>query len=243
MELNLSQPTKRLSELVGGKSQATQRRSGHLQVSGGEQLTMVVLAATHDDTIVVDLDSGALVRLRVPWPDDYEPDLEAFDIVKVDVALDPERNDPAHPEAITVSDLPRKVGTFRGRPVRPLLAELAVPHDGSLFGFRGTSAPYWELRGDYPSVALITPNRGPQLLRRRDDDSTWVRFGWGSEDVWMPMDGSMGRRVLDAARRERLAGKELATALGFRPWYLLTGLSKPRDGHCYKVVSALLPRN
>jgi hypothetical protein len=243
VELNLSQPTRRLTELVGGKSQTSQRRSGHLQVSGGEHLTMVVLAATHDDTIVVDLDSGALVRLRVPWPGSYEPDLEAFDIVEVDVAHDPERNDPAHPEAITVSDLPRKVGTFRGRPVRPLLAELAVPHDGSLFGFRGTSAPYWELRGDYPSVALITPNRGPQLLRRRDDDSTWVRFGWGSEDVWMPMDGSIGRRVLDAARRERLAGKELATALGFRPWYLLTGLSKPRDGHCYKVVSALLPRN
>lgn len=243
MELNLSQPTKRFAELVGGRSSNTHRRSGHLHVSGGEHLTMVVLAATHDDTIVVDLDSGALVRLRVPWPGDYEPDLEAFDIVEVDVAEDPERNDPAHPEAITVTDLPRKVGMFRGRPVRPLLAELAVPHDGSLFGFRGSSAPYWELRGDYPSVALITPNRGPQLLRRRDDDSTWVRFGWGSEDVWMPMDGPVGRRVLDAARRERLAGKELATALGFRPWYLLTGLSKPRDGHCYKVVSALLPRN
>ena len=217
--------------------------SGRLHVLGGEVLTMVVLASSLDDTVVVDLESGALVRLRGPWPVHYEPDLEAFDIVEVDVAEDPQRNDPAHPEAITVMSLPRKVGMLRGRQIKPMLAELAAPHDGSLFGFRGTSAPYWELRGDYPSVALITPSRGPQLLRRRDDDSTWVRFGWGSEDVWMPMDGRTGRRVLDAARRERLAGKELATALGFRPWYLLTTLSKPRDGHCYKMVSALLPKS
>lgn len=208
----------------------------------GASLKVLVLASSLDDTIGVDLDTGVLVRLRVPWPAGSDPDLEAFEVVSVTVADDPEHNDPAHPEAFSVADLPRKVGQRRGRRVGKLLRELPVAEDGSLFGFRGTSAPYFELEGDYPSVALLTPNRGPQLIRRREDDSVWVRFGWGSEDVWMPMLGRTGRRVLDAARRERLAGKELTTALGFRPHYLVTSLSRPKDGHCYKTVNAILPK-
>jgi hypothetical protein len=39
-----------------------------------------------------------------------------------------------------------------------------------------------------------------------------------------------------------LSGKALATALGFRPHYLLVTLTKPRDSHCYKVCTAVLPR-
>ena len=217
--------------------------TGRLTIHGGETLRALVLSSSLDDTIAIDLASGVLVRLRVPWPRGTEPDLESFEIVQVTVAENPEQNDPAHPEAITVAELPRKIGDLHGRRVRSLLADLAVPQDGSLFGFRGTSAPYFELDGSYPSVALITPSRGPQLLRRHEDDSVWVRFGWGSEDVWMPMVGRMGRRVLDAARRERLSGKELQTALGFRPHYLLTTISRPRAGHSYKTVSAILPRD
>ena len=71
-----------------------------------------------------------------------------------------------------------------------------------------------ELRGDRPSVALIVPERGPQVLRRRDDGTTWVRFGWERDDVWMALEDRHAVRALDAARRERLSGKELAVALG-----------------------------
>jgi hypothetical protein len=48
--------------------------------------------------------------------------------------------------------------------------------------------------------------------------------------------------ALDRARRDRLSGKDLEGALGFRPHYLVVVLSRPRDGHCYKTVAALLPR-
>jgi hypothetical protein len=48
--------------------------------------------------------------------------------------------------------------------------------------------------------------------------------------------------ALDAARRDRLSGKDPEGALGFRPHYLVVVLSRPRDGHCYKTVAALLPR-
>lgn len=211
-------------------------------LSGGSQLQLLVLAATRDDTTSVDLASGAVVRLRVPWPDDHEPDLAAFDVVEATLADDPELDDLAHPEAATSSGLPRQVGTLRGRKVRKMLERLSAPADGRLLGFPGPAAPYWEFRGARPSVALVEADRGPQLLRRRIDGTTWVRFGWNRDDVWLPVEDRHAARALDAARRDRLSGKDLSNALGFRPQYLLAVLSRPRDGHCYKVCSAILPR-
>ena len=126
--------------------------------------------------------------------------------------------------------------------MRRRLRRLQAPPDGPLLGFRGPSAPYWELRGNRPSVALIVPERGPQLLRRRDDGTTWVRFGWERDDVWMALEDRHAIRALDAARRERLSGKELAVALGFKPRYLLTALSQPVDGHCYKLCVGILSK-
>ena len=163
-------------------------------------------------------------------------------MVEATLADDPERDDLAQPEAATAAALPRQVGTLRGRRVRRMLHRLAAPPHGPLLGFPGPAAPYWEFRGARPSAALVTPTRGPQLIRRPADDSTWVRFGWERDDVWLPVEDAHARRALDAARRERLAGKALATALGFAPHYLLATLSLPREGHCYKVCTAVLPR-
>jgi len=211
-------------------------------VTGGATLRLLVLACTGDDTTSVDLASGALLRLRVPWPAGHAPDLAAFDVIEATLADDPERDDLAQPEATTVTGLPRQIGTLRGRRVRRLLAHMAVPPDGPLLGFPGSSAPYWEFRGNRPSSALIEPTRGPQLIRRPNDGSTWVRFGWNRDDVWLPVEDVRACRALDAARRERLSGKDLSTALGHPPQYLLASISRPRDGHCYKVCTAVLPR-
>lgn len=219
------------------------QRRDRILVVGGARLRLLVLACTRDDTTAVDLASGALVRLRVPWRDEHDPDLASFDVVEATLADDPERDDLAQPEALSAAGLPEQIGTLRGRRVRRLLGRLAAPPDGPLLGFPGPSAPYWEFRGSRPSAALIVPTRGPQLLRRHDDGSTWVRFGWDRDDVWLPVLDRGAARALDAARRDRLSGKALAAALGFRPHYLLACLSLPRDGHCYKVVTAVLPRS
>ncbi len=172
----------------------------------------------------------------------HRTDLAAFDVVEGELAENIERDDLAQPEAVTLLDLPRRLGTYRGRRVRGWLEQLASPADGPLFGFRGPSAPYWEFRGERPSVALIAADRGPQLLRRPDDGSTWVRFGWFGDDVWLLCEDQHAIRTIEATRRTSLAGKDLATALGFRPMYVLTTLSQPLDGHCYKSCTGLLPR-
>ena len=213
-----------------------------LELRGGDTLHLLVLGCTWDDTTCVDLASGALVRLRVPWPANHPPDLAAFDVIEATLADDPEADDLALPEMATVNGLPRQVGTLRGRVVRKMLQRLQAPIDGPLLGFRGPSAPYWEFNGDRPSAALIVASRGPQLLRRREDGSTWVRFGWERDDVWLACADAHASRSLDAARREILAGKDLATALGYKPHYLLTALSKPVEGHCYKTCVGILPR-
>lgn len=208
----------------------------------GSTVRGLVLGSTNESTTIVDLASQAIVRWRVPWPENFENDLAAFDVVEAELAENIERDDLAQPEAVTLADLPRRLGTYRGRRVRAWLAKLASPADGPLFGFRGPSAPYWEFRGERPSVALVATDRGPQLLRRPDDGSTWVRFGWFGDDVWLLCEDAHAIRTIEATRRTTLAGKDLATALGFRPTYVLTTLSRPLDGHCYKSCTGLLPR-
>ena len=218
------------------------RRREKIPTAGGSTLHLLVLSSTLEDTTVVDLATRTVMRVRVPWPENYEPDITAFDVVEVTLADDPERDDLAQPEATTAADLPRHVGTLRGRQLRKLLRRMVASPEGPLLGFPGPSAPYWEFRGFRPSVALIEPTRSPQLIRRQADGSTWVRFGWDRDDVWLPVEDRHAARALDAARRERLSGKSLATALGFNPQYLLVTVSPPRDGHCYKVCAAVLPR-
>jgi hypothetical protein len=212
-------------------------------LSGGAELVLLVLACTEEDTTAVDLASGALIRLRVPWPVGHQPELAAFDVIEVRLADDPETDDLAQPEAATVAGLPRRVGTLHGRQARRMLQELTAWGDGPLLGFAGPSAPYWEFQGERPSAALVVPNRGPEFVRRTREDMIWVRFGWEGDDIWMPVESAEVTGALDASRRDRLWGRRLASRIGFRPYYLLACLTQPRDGYCLKVCTALLPRD
>jgi hypothetical protein len=203
----------------------------------------MVLASTPDDTPAVDLNSGALVRLRIDWGDRGDPELVPFDVVDAVWAADPERDDLAQPEAVTVAGVPTPVGTLQGRRARPVLRRLIVPAEQHLLGFPGSSAPYWEFGGMRPSLALVVPSRGPLVFQRAgEDDPVWARFGGPRSDNWLPVEDRGTIEALRRSRRDRLSGKDLAGALGFRPHYLLVALSRPRDGYCYKTVAALLPR-
>jgi hypothetical protein len=212
-------------------------------VAGGTALTLLVLACNPEDTTGVDLASGTLVRVRVDWPEDHGPDLAPFDVVEARLADEPERDDLAQPEAVTATGLPRHLGTLHGRRVRRLLHQLTAPVEEHALGFPGASAPYWEFRGFRPSLALLSPTKGPVLFRRIGDRSVWTRFGWGRSDNWLPVEDPRAERALDAARRDRLQGKDLSAAMGFKPHYLVAAVSTPRDGHCYKTIRALLPRS
>jgi hypothetical protein len=203
----------------------------------------MVLASGPADIAAVELRSGAFVRLRTGiFEDSVKSDLKLFDLVDAQLASDPERDDLAHPEAVTIASYPELVGTAPKRWARRRLKALVAPTERNLLGFAGSAAPYWEFRGMRPSLALVAPSLGPLLFRRKTDNTTWVRFGWSRSDNWLPVDDPRAVDCLWASGRERLTGKDLATALGYRPRYLLAALSPPRGGRCYKTVVALLPR-
>jgi hypothetical protein len=202
----------------------------------------MVLAAGPEDTTAVDLRSGAFVRLRAEPGAGSPEGLGAFDVVEVTWAEDPERDDLAQPEAVNVSGPLVAAGRLKGRRARRLLKHLVAPPEQHLLGFAGSAAPYWEFHGMRPSVALVVPSRGPLLFRRRSDGAPWARFGWPGIDQWLPVEDPRAVACLEASGRDRLWGRALAAALGFRPHFLLVTVSRPRQGHCYKTVTALLPR-
>jgi hypothetical protein len=68
-----------------------------------------------------------------------------------------------------------------------------------------------------------------------------MRFGWERTDNWLPVEDPIAIEALNRADNQRLSGKALAAALGFRPHLLVITLSRPKSGHCYKTVSAVLP--
>jgi hypothetical protein len=202
----------------------------------------LVLAYGPEDIAAVELRSGAFVRLRVDEGTGDSDGLLPFDLVDAVWAEDPQRDDLAQPEAVSLSGPPVAVGRLRGRRARRLLKSLLAPPTSHLLGFPGSAAPYWEFAGTRPSVALVAPSRGPLLFRRRGDDSVWARFGWPGNDHWLPVEDRRALACLWASGRERLSGRALTGALGFEPHYLLVTVSRPRQGHCYKTVAALLPR-
>lgn len=201
----------------------------------------MVLASGPEDTTAVELATGAVVRLRVHAQLD-QPELSPFDVIEAKWAADPERDDLAHPEALSLEGTPVAVGRLRKRKARRVLKGLVAPPEQHLLGFPGSARLYWEFHGMRPSVAVVVPTRGPLLFKRRVDDTVWARFGWPRSDNWIPVEDRRAIGALWASRRDRLSGKDLAGALGFRPHYLVVTLTRPRDGHCYKTVAALLPR-
>ena len=161
----------------------------------------MVLACTSEDTTTVDLRSGAVVRLRIEWSEDRQPDLLPLEIVDVVWADDPERDDLAQPEAVTVTGIPTVLGAVRGRRARRVLRDVTIPPPQNLLGFPGSSAPYWEFRGMRPSVAVVVPSRGPVIFRRRGDDTVWARFGWPRSDNWLPVEDRRAIAALHTTRR------------------------------------------
>jgi len=202
----------------------------------------MVLACGTEDIAAVDLSSGALVRLRLEASDSADLALTPFDVVEATWAEDPQRDDLAQPDAVSIEGVPETVGALKGRRARKILRRLVAPAEQHLLGFPGSSAPYWEFGGMRPSLALVVPSRGPLLFRRRTDDGVWARFGWPRSDNWLAVEDRRAVAALWASKRDRLSGRELAKALGFRPHFLVVTLSRPRDGHCYKTVAAILPR-
>ena len=137
---------------------------------------------------------------------------------------------------------PRQARRVRRGRVKRYLRALVAPEGQPLLGFPASATPYWTLDGTRPSLALITPSDGLTVSRRQTDGTLWARFHWSGGQYNLPVDDARLSTAMADGERTRIGGRALARALGHRPHYLLVALAPPRNGHCYKTVAAVLPR-
>jgi hypothetical protein len=202
-----------------------------LEDAPGTTLELLVLATDHRYCAGVDLASGALVRAWSPQP--AERTLHLYDTVRVtlDGSIDG-LPDPAQPEALSLAGPPERTGRLQGRRVERLLRPLLHPLGQPLLGIHGPAVRFWERCKDHPSIGLVEPEGLPVL--ERSGDYLACRFGWRGTLVEMPCIDRRQAAMMDRAGRARMTVNR-----GDR---LVVALHPPIDGHCHKVVEAILPR-
>lgn len=204
----------------------------HLSVAPGASLELLVVAADGGQCAGVDLGSGALVRAWSSSPPDPMP--RQYDVVGVTLSEDLDAlPDPAEPEALALANAPDVVGRLTGRRAEKLIRPLLHPHSEPLLGSHAPALPFWERRADHPSIALVEPG-GPVLLRR-EASYLACRFAWLGVTRELPCLDRALASEMDRTGRTRAGAAPRAR--------LVVALTPPIDGHCHKVVEAVLPRS
>lgn len=209
----------------------------HLKLApAGTEVRLLVLASGPGGCAGVDLASGALVRAHYSSP--AAAAFDPYDVVSAELAADDQIA--FAPDSIVVAPVPRKAGQLAGRRATRLLRPLLHPAGQHLLGSIGPAVPFWTLRADRPSLALVNPAGGLEV--ERAVDGLRCRFRWRRVSYDLPLDDPRLAGALSHPAAARLTGRTLARAVGWAPHSVLVALTPPRKGYCYKVVAALLAR-
>jgi hypothetical protein len=202
-----------------------------LKDAPGTTLELLVLAAQGRYCAGVDLDSGALVRA---WAEAApEVPLRSADTTMITLSDRPGAvPDPSQPEALAARGAPEATGRLPRRRAERLLRPLVHPAEVPLLGSHAPAVPFWERRRDHPSIALVEPQE--RLVLQRSGAYLACQFGWRGAEMVLPC---IDRRLAVAVDR---AGRPMVGS--GRHYRLLVALHPPIDGHCHKVVEAVLPR-
>jgi hypothetical protein len=211
-----------------------------LDDSPGATLELLVLAANHRYCAGVDLASGALVRT---WsPAGLRQPLRPYDTAQVTLAAAIDCiPDPSEPEGLPLVSPPEPTGRLGGRRVERLLRPLLHPGHEPLLGTHAPAVPFWERRPDRPSIAVVQPEGAggrlvgePPAVLARSGPYLACRFLWRGTAIELPCVDRRAAAAMDRAGRRRM-GVDRGTRL-------VVALNPPIDGHCHKVVEAVLPR-
>jgi len=209
---------------------APQRRLPRLVAAPGKTLRLMVMSTGPRHCAGIDLGSGALVRAWCPQPVDQR--LRPYDVVSIVVGTDTDLvPDPAEPEAVASAGPPVLAGRLTGRPARRLIGPLLHPENQPLLGTLSPAVPFWERNRDHPSIALVRPRR--PLSATIERQRLWCRFPWlGREHALVCTDPRLAASLGRSGRSYALLrdGTVLVVALG-----------PPVEGHCHKIVEAVVP--
>ncbi len=202
----------------------------HLSLVPGKTLRLLVMSTGPRHCAGIDLASGALLRAWSPAPVDRR--LRPYDLVDVTVAANTDLvPDPCEPEGLATAGPPQLVGRLTGRPARRLISPLLHPERQPLLGSHGPAVPFWERSGDHPSIALVRPPR--PLIVRVEGGPQWWRLQLEGR-----AHGHASTHPPPAPQREE-GGQSLA--LLREGTLLVVALAPPANGHCHKVVEAVVP--
>lgn len=204
--------------------------------TAGDELALLVLALAGGELIGVDLASGAFVRAHDPGG----PPLRPLDVVHAELAEGDALWSPHAPEWVDLTRRPvEPVGRVPLKRAERWLRPLVSRRGDHLLGFPGPSTPFWTLRGDRPSLAVVEPR---DTLHIRPTPSGYrCTFAWQGKPHDLPLFDGRLLALLEHGGAWRSAGEALAHTLGYRPRRVLVALSAPYQGHCYKVAAGLLP--
>jgi hypothetical protein len=208
-------------------------------VTAGDTIELLVLAMSGGELLGVDCASGSFVRVADPGG----PPLRPYDIVRLSVlGGEPSVWSPHAPELVeTTSSAAAAVGSVPVRRAERWVRALVDPPGAELLGFRGPAVPFWTLRGERPSMAIVRP--ATMSIRPSTSGGAGYRclFEWRNQPYDLPLWDDRLLALLDERGAWRASGGALAHLLGYRPERVLVALSAPMTGHCYKVAAGLLP--
>lgn len=203
-----------------------------LDDSPGATLRLMVVSTGNRHCAGIDLASGALVRAWSSYLVDQR--IRPYDIVEVTVGTDLDLlPDPAQPDAVVTAGPPKLAGHVRDRPAARLIRSLLHPDKAPLLGTYGATVPFWERSPDHPSITIAQP-KGP-LVVTLEEERMWCHFFWSGRPHVL---GCEDPRLEGSLRRGGRTFGQMKPGS-----YLIIALSPPIDGHCYKVVEAVVARH
>jgi hypothetical protein len=226
----LQRTTNRTAALLGSSPRSA-------SVQAAEEMDLLVLASGRRTTVGVDLASGTLLRTHHPVSAKH---LERFSLVSATVSQWQQER-PEQPEAIDFLHAPVLTGRLVGWKADRFVKPLIHPGGHYLLGSQGNSVPCWMLDGDRPSVSIVEPETPLTIMV--SDRGVRARFGWNHHWVESPLEDPQVLSRLDWLPKSPLSGRSLTAALGFRPDRMVMAWSRPKNGHCYRVIAGLLPRH
>jgi hypothetical protein len=199
------------------------------------QLELLVLTSGRRTSVGVDLTTGALLRTHQPVGEQ----LQRFDIARGDVSQW-QTDRPDQPEGIDLSTPLTVIGQMFPRRVERFLRPLLHPTGQPILGAQGPSVPCWTLDGNRPTVAVVAPQS--EVSVTVNEKGVHAHFVWNNHWMQAPLEDPAVLARLDWLPDSPLSGRRLAEAIGFRPGKLVMVFSRPKQGHCYRVVAGLLPK-
>ncbi len=203
-------------------------------------LEIVVLANYGSEIFGIDFETRAFVRFEVDA--DRYPNLSFNPLAlwKIKLGNQPTPADPSRPELIEVTDITPVGQIHKKRTIDQLGKECASPTSIPVLGFNGPSISYGQITGRSPSVTLIELTKR-QAIRKNSYGEITISFPWAQVIASLPLGNEFEREVFERAGRPLNSDKEIASALGFRPKYVVVALARPRAGYCRKMAVGLLP--